>query len=205
MRLPKTLFSRRTREQIIDTARRLFARNGVDKTTMIDIAEEAGRGRRTVYTYFASKDEVVYAVIARELELLADSLREVANMDLTPPKKLVLLLTRHITTIYEVVMRNGSLRANIFHDIDKVERIRYRFDHLERELIADILREGEKVGCFRMLQPEHTAIILQYFIKGVEVPYIHRREKRGRNNELEHFVETAKQLLYNALEYHEDK
>ena len=42
----------KTREMLVDVARQLFARMGVDNTTMNDIAQASKKGRRTLYTYF---------------------------------------------------------------------------------------------------------------------------------------------------------
>jgi len=39
-------------QQILDAAAAVIIRHGYDKTTMSDIAEEAGASRRTVYLYF---------------------------------------------------------------------------------------------------------------------------------------------------------
>ena len=45
----------KTRAQLVDVARRLFAKMGVENTTMNDIAVASQRGRRTLYTYFKVK------------------------------------------------------------------------------------------------------------------------------------------------------
>ena len=45
----------KTRAKLVDVARQLFAKNGVDDTTMNDIAVASKKGRRTLYTYFKSK------------------------------------------------------------------------------------------------------------------------------------------------------
>ena len=59
----------KTRAKLVEVARELFARKGIESTTMNDIAQASGKGRRTLYTYFRSKEEVFYAVIESELEL----------------------------------------------------------------------------------------------------------------------------------------
>lgn len=46
---------------------------------MNDIARASGKGRRTLYTYFKSKEDVYYAVIESELERLSDKMDEVAS------------------------------------------------------------------------------------------------------------------------------
>ena len=53
----------KTRQKLVDVARQLFAKNGLENTTMNDIALQSGKGRRTLYTYFKSKEEIYYAVI----------------------------------------------------------------------------------------------------------------------------------------------
>ena len=57
---------------LVDVARQLFARMGVDNTTMNDIAQASRKkGRRTLYTYFKSKNEIYLAVVESELDQLA--------------------------------------------------------------------------------------------------------------------------------------
>ena len=52
----------KTRQKIVDVARQLFAKNGLENTTMNDIATASGKGRRTLYTYFKSKEDVLVGV-----------------------------------------------------------------------------------------------------------------------------------------------
>ena len=50
----------RTRKALIDAALDLFERNGYDGTTVADIAEAAEIGTRTFFSYFASKEELLF-------------------------------------------------------------------------------------------------------------------------------------------------
>ena len=68
----------KTRQKLVDVARQLFAKKGLENTTMNDIALHSGKGRRTLYTYFKSKEDIYYAVIESELERLSDKMDEVA-------------------------------------------------------------------------------------------------------------------------------
>ena len=52
----------KTRQKLIEVARELFARKGIEGTTMNDIATASQKGRRTLYTYFRNKEEVFAAV-----------------------------------------------------------------------------------------------------------------------------------------------
>ena len=46
---------------VTQTALACFVENGIDKTTIRDIAHRAGLTERSVYRYFATKDELVVA------------------------------------------------------------------------------------------------------------------------------------------------
>jgi len=59
---------RKTREtNIIDTAERLFLEKGFEASSMDEIACTAGFTKRTIYQYFSSKEELLFAVAVRQL------------------------------------------------------------------------------------------------------------------------------------------
>ncbi len=165
----------KTRDILIDVARRLFAQKGIDETTMNDIAEASNRGRRTLYTYFKNKDEVLYSVIEREMDRMSNRLRQVAAKDLEPEEKLVQLIYSHLSLIKETVIRNGNLRAKFFRDIWLVEKVRKRFDQTEVELISRIIMDGIRKGRFDVANIHLSVEIIHFCIKGLEVPYIYGR------------------------------
>ena len=133
----------KTRQKLVDVARQLFAKNGIANTTMNDIAKASGKGRRTLYTYFKSKDDVYSAVIESELERLSDKLDEVANKKISPQDKIIELIYTHLSMIKETVIRNGNLRAEFFRNIWKVEQVRKNFDEDEIELFRKVYSEAK--------------------------------------------------------------
>lgn len=165
----------KTRERLIDVARNLFAKQGLEETTMNDIAVASGRGRRTLYTYFRSKEDVFYAVIEKEMERMSDRLRLVADKDLEPEDKLVQLIYTHLSLIKETVVRNGNLRAEFFRNIWLVEKVRKAFDRTEVELIQNIIMQGIRQGKLDVVNIQLSVEIIHYCIKGLEVPYIFGR------------------------------
>ena len=173
----------KTRQKLVDVARQLFAKNGIDNTTMNDIAVASGKGRRTLYTYFSRKEDVYYAVIESELERLSDKLDEVANCKMRPQDKIIELIYTHLSMIKETVVRNGNLRAEFFRNIWMVEKARKNFDEDEGEFDIDNI--------------DLVADITHYCIKGLEVPFIYGRLGHGMN------VESSKPLVakvvYGAL------
>ena len=162
----------KTKAKLVDVARQLFAKMGVENTTMNDIALASKKGRRTLYTYFKSKEDIYMAVVESELDMLSDMLKRVAEKHISPDEKMIEMIYTRLDAVKEVVFRNGTLRANFFRDIWRVEKVRKRFDAKEILLFKDVLREGVEKGVFRIDDIDMTAELVHYCVKGIEVPYI---------------------------------
>jgi AcrR family transcriptional regulator len=77
---------RTTPDQVLDATARCVARVGLAKTTLDDVAREAGCARATVYRYFGNKHQMLAALVVRDTQELgavltahartADSLRD---------------------------------------------------------------------------------------------------------------------------------
>ena len=178
-----TMSISKTRQTLVDVARQLFAKKGMENTTMNDIAMASGKGRRTLYTYFKNKEEVYTAVIESELERLSDKLDEVADKRIRPQDKIIELIYTHLNMIKETVVRNGNLRAEFFRNIWMVEKVRKNFDEDEIELFRKVYAEGKEDGEFDIDNVDLVADITHYCIKGLEVPYIYDRLGEGLTEE----------------------
>ena len=187
----------KTRQKLVDIARQLFAKKGIEGTTMNDIAVASGKGRRTLYTYFKSKEDVYYAVIESELERLSDKLDEVAARKTSPQDKIIELIYTHLSMIKETVVRNGNLRAEFFRNIWMVEKVRKKFDEDEIELFRKVYADGKAEGEFDIDNIDLVADITHYCIKGLEVPYIYGRLGHGMTEEMSRPL--GAKVVYGAL------
>jgi AcrR family transcriptional regulator len=58
--------SLRTRQQLIDAARKTFARDGFDRARLHDIAAMAGKTRGAFYSHFQNKEDVFFAIFEQD-------------------------------------------------------------------------------------------------------------------------------------------
>lgn len=193
----------KTRAKLVDVARQLFAKKGVEATTMNDIALASKKGRRTLYTYFKNKDQIYMAVVESELKMLSDTMDKVARKPIVPDKKILELIMTHLDIIKMAVYRNGTLRADFFRDIWRVEAMRKYFDNNEIKLFREVLKEGKDQGLFDIDNVEITADILHYCIKGIEVPYI--RGQIGADLDDETGWRYVSKIVYGALGCRKEK
>ncbi|WP_405161871.1 TetR/AcrR family transcriptional regulator [Nocardia sp. NBC_01499] len=87
----------RRRQQILDAARRCFARKGFHETSMQDVFAESGLSAGAVYRYFKSKDDLIGALASQTTVALRALMSELIRAEpLPPPDVLVAALAEHI-------------------------------------------------------------------------------------------------------------
>lgn len=72
---------RQTRQAILQAAVRLFTRKGYEKTSITELARAAGIGKGTIYSYFATKQEIFLAFCEEEIEFAFARLSEQTDPD----------------------------------------------------------------------------------------------------------------------------
>ena len=185
-----------TREQIIKVARKLFAKQGIGNITMADIAGAANKSRRTVYTYFQSKEELLEASIEMEVKKISSAITKVAMSELPPEKKLIKLLFVRLQATRSIVRRNSCLHSDY---ILIVEHIRKSFDAKEIALFRHVITEGKQAGIFNTESPDLAARFLHFCLKGIEMPFINGIISKNNDEKfMQYFTE---KVILSALEY----
>jgi len=161
-----------TRHTILTVARTIFAHRGADNTTMDDLAKASGLGRRTIYTYFKSREELYHEVINREIDVILKQLTRVASMKISPEKKIIRFMVNHMKTIEILIRKDRLLRMEFLRRSEKIENFRKVIDLHEKECIASTLQEGTQSGIFLVDDYENTAALALTTLKGLEQQFI---------------------------------
>lgn len=175
----------KTRDKLIEVARQLFANNGVENTTMNDIANASDKGRRTIYTYFKNKKEIYNAVIEKESEQLVSKLREIYELKISPTDKLKRFFDIRFNITRDVNTQDESLRRFFMRDVKRIENIRRLASEKEREILKKIIDEGVALGQFDNEQGQRFCVVWQMLVQGVE-------NSRLRDNFIEIGIEKSK-------------
>jgi AcrR family transcriptional regulator len=157
-RIIKKADERRT--EILDAAQGLFMGRGYDATTVNDLITAVGISKGAFYHHFASKDDVLRALVWRVAEQgLAAVLPLFERNDLTPLEK----LKTFFTDGRQYKKENSTALRSIIKVLFREENLRLRLQSAEQmtEIIVPhlgrVLDEGAKLGEFEIEDPEETA------------------------------------------------
>lgn len=84
------------KKRIIQAAQRLIAARGVEKTSMRDIAQEAGITTGAIYYYYKSKEDLLYDVMDYAMAITAN-IMVIRKENALPPDELLDEIARQVT------------------------------------------------------------------------------------------------------------
>ncbi len=184
-----------TKSKIIQVAKSLFAETSVYKATMSDIAKAVHMSRRTLYMHFKSKEEIFDHVVEYQSNIINEKLQKVADSSLAPDRKLKLYILARFNAIDNLVRQNKYIRHDFIFNNLRVEQLRKRIDVKERQLLAQILRDGKHNRLFNIHEPESFSKTLLIMFKSLEQPFIMLNHRSRNYQSLREYVD----LLFNGI------
>jgi AcrR family transcriptional regulator len=181
--MPKIVDKEAKKLEILHAAMHVFAKEGVVKAKMIDIAKTAGVGKGTIYEYFRSKEEIFTNAYLYFFQTMESMVEEALAKETDPIKQLELVLTISL----DAFMHIGEEFADIMMDF-WAEGIRNKNQDLlnaidmkklyadYRKMIQKILKTGIEEGVFRPLDTRSTAAVLIASFDGIMLQWIMDRE-----------------------------
>jgi AcrR family transcriptional regulator len=158
---PKQSRSRRRQHDLLEAATRVFARDGIARAKMADIAAEAGIAVSSIYDYFPSKEDLAYEIPLRRLAEFYGEFLTQARPLTTMRDRVRLFL--HMSTGHAV--RNADWARLLYLEIwpsvlIEEARVRRAVDDFGRIVVA-MIRDGADRGEWRAdLNPYQIATIL---------------------------------------------
>jgi len=138
---------RQRRDRLLDCAADLFVRHGFDKTTVADVAREAGVGKGSVYLHFKSKEALLEGLMLRELIALSHGWYEAVMADprggtLGGMYKATLLGLHHSPFMTALMTRDGALLGRYIRRPGNIFQAASRGQHTRHEVIAMMQAAG---------------------------------------------------------------
>ena len=155
------------KERILLKAEELFMQYGIRSVSMDDIANNLGMSKKTLYQYFADKDELVEAVVDRHInEVEGDCIN--CRKEATDAIHEILLTIEHITE--EVKNMNPML----LYDLEKFHFKAYqRFKNYKDKFLLQIIRNNIEWGIKdELYRPElNIDVLSKYRIESIMIPF----------------------------------
>ena len=158
-------------DAILDSAAVLFARRGYHAIGIRELADSVGLSTSTLYHYYATKQDILYAVIGRFLREFADTLVAGLRDTLAPRARLERAVTDHVvltvTRREELLAGNPVLNALTAEQQAGIAALRRSY----RDAVRDVIAEGTATGQFHVTDPLLTAMAMLDMLDGIRAWY----------------------------------
>ena len=153
------------RERILNAALEKFSAFGFQKTTVDEIARQAQVGKGTIYFYFRSKEEILLALVDRELSRGFGLIGEAMVEETKTPGKLKVLLSKSFEYFFnnELVSKVMAMDPGLILPV--VSEKNREFQEIAISWIGTLLEQGRNEGVFRGIDVEKTSYIIDSLIR----------------------------------------
>jgi AcrR family transcriptional regulator len=194
-----TLSREEIREAILDAATRLVERFGYRKTTMDDLAREAGVGKGTLYLYFESKEDVVLSVGDRTNARLVERLREIARSEASAAERIREILRTRILYRFDRMAGLQQNAGEMYRDLwPTLAPRRDCYDAAEAAVIEDVIRDGVARGEMTCPDPAGWALALVWGTNS-QLPYSLAPQQMRDRRAVEKRVDAVAQVMIAGL------
>jgi TetR/AcrR family transcriptional regulator, fatty acid metabolism regulator protein len=185
--------------QILNAAIKVFAEYGYFKSTISQVAREAGVADGTIYLYFKNKDDILYNFFNYKTRLVFsgfwESVKQAGNAD----DMLRNLIRRHLTEFQQdrsmaIVFQREALQARYIDDAYIRDIAIMYFDILDA-----IIKKGQKEGTFRK---DFQAGLVKRLVLGAVNEVINTWVVAGSNYDLAELADPLADLFINGIGSH---
>lgn len=187
------------KDLIMDAAERLLSLYGYKKTTVDDIAQEAGIGKGTIYLHFRGKEEIAVSWIDRVNQRVRARLEEIAESSDPPSERIRRMLVARAMVRFDHARNHDKSIDDLLAAIRPLLlACRQRWHEAEAEIIARVLEEGSERGLFVLDDALAVARVLLLATNSL-LPYNLCVRQLGEREEIEKTASRMAELLLNGL------
>ena len=182
-------------DSILDTAKKMFARYGLQKTSLEEVARMARVAKATIYNYFGSKDQVYLEVLRREMDEIEEKISSSVSQEVLPVDKLTTFVKAKFRYMRKAINILNLDREGIEKLLPSAESIRNELFEREVDIIHSILKDGVEKGVFHLNDLLLTSRAIAHALKGFELNWlVHESEER-----IEHYLDGLMAILFYGL------
>lgn len=173
---------RERREMILEAAKGRFQRFGYSKTTMEEIAGDAGISKGTIYIYFQNKEEIFYELLGKEaLEMERYLYRNVKDLD-SVVQQLEMIFTGALDYLEEHPFLDSILRRDVEMVSPRVLKHVFSVEDRYVSVIEDYVGRGIEKGEIEPFNPRIVAYVLYKIFEAFSYASTMREEDFGRED-----------------------
>lgn len=161
------------RERILRAAWRRIRQYGYAKTTVAEIAQDAGIAKGTTYRYFAGKTDIMLALVEETNRRILEDLVEIRLSDRPIIDRLRTLMVHRVEAIASLVRAHPHGEEFIRSFKPEIVRRVKAFVAKQGELAADLIREGNDLDVLSVDDPVATGALLAELFERFTPPYDH--------------------------------
>jgi len=171
------------RQEILEAATRLFARQGYHGTAMSEIAKEAEFSTGSLYNFFKNKEELYFSLLQEKIEVLEQEAYGVLEEDKSVEEKLRNYVDKMLT-FFEAerdFFRIYVEQRTQFEMSAKGEFAERMFEKMQKYLGKMMLtmEQGVREGLFKPVNPAELAMVFVGLINNILTVYINTNISSG--------------------------
>ena len=170
--MPELSKDETVKAEILQAAENVFQKWGFNKTTMEDIAPEAGKGKSTIYYYYKSKEEIFEVLAAKELNAIFERTKAAIDKIDSSKEKLKKYVTISINELKKTASIHPVVKGEMKGHKELIDKIRRQLDMREESTVLKILKRGFELGEFRSLRKSElgkAASVVVGIVRGLEL------------------------------------
>ncbi len=150
---------------ILTAAGSVFAEFGFHKSTIAQIAAEAGVADGTIYLYFKNKEDILYQFLSYKTEIVFKKMRRAVNSNENADIRLRNLIRSHLKEFQDDKNMAVVFQSEVRYIRDIAPQIK-NISRMYLDLLTEIIEQGQIEGTIR--QELFMGVVKQYILGSVE-------------------------------------